>query len=997
MNRLFLKIAKEVLQKEIQKEDADLLASKTEIWEEIVKYIKKIKNLDKKVSYSENLLDFARKKNLMRVQALLLFEIAIVLEKQNHIERALSCLEEAYKLLENEESISETKDILSKIANLLQKQGEFIKALEYFELAKKLENRNSPKISEKKITGKAALVTKQISETIHSYEQSLLEALKDLETARKEQKALEERKLLFKIGNLYQNLKKEEEAIRCWKDSLLLSQKKQDFELCFQNSLCLGRILSERKDFVQAKEALIQGISCMEECKVTLGTLSYAFIRDHFTIFQAIIDCCLSQGNTLGTLHFLEQSLRWFYFSRVDESILLNKADIPKELAQEYLCALKTCQESSKVGLSIEEEKKQIHDLRLQIELIDPAWANFWGHQYTLDLPLLQKNLSKRTVLLEFLATESKTLVFLIDSCHFETLVFSNLKYQDLLDLYEPMLQSRHLHRSHAMEICRKQMQKILGKISEAAGRKILEVLENWEADRLVLIPCYTFQLFPLHLLPLSDQQKTGLVWQDRYETVYAPSLSWFIKNMNQKEQNPEGKIAAFSHPGKEHKFFQEEAAMIESLCLERMLSEKQPLWKNVQEKLYQASHIHLGLYASLCYPDSFLSRLSFMQDRKESVESIYPHQVLSENLSYVSMLTLSAVELQFQDWESPADSMGLFVSFLYAGAKKIITNLWPVPDCVSYFILEKFYQGLMQGLPPVMALQESQKEIRQITVTDLRRKLVSLKRFLPEKEAKWVQELSDFLEYSNKDFPMEKRRQILKNLWIPREMVSSGLEDARACSSLSESEENTIGGEVLDPQKKLFADPYYWGSFVCIGMGLTQEILQEEDENFDSVHIEEAAFSDSEKNTGQDIQDILSSLSPATASDIIEAEKEEKDSQKIRDKSQYRIKGRCSYCGKKIRCQLSSEGSKVRCPHCKKKIWIPIQSSPFDDIKIPAVCPYCTKRIHCLLTMAGSRGKCPKCNKYIRIPKRDVLLVEIASGDPKNPVLLLKEKKNNA
>jgi len=42
---------------------------------------------------------------------------------------------------------------------------------------------------------------------------------------------------------------------------------------------------------------------------------------------------------------------------------------------------------------------------------------------------------------------------------------------------------------------------------------------------------------------------------------------------------------------------------------------------------------------------------------------------------------------------------------------------------------------------------------------------------------------------------------------------------------------------------------------------------------------------------------------------------------------------------------------------------------------------------------MAGSRGKCPKCSKNLRIPKRDVLLAEIASGDSKNPVQLLKDK----
>ncbi|NUM35510.1 MAG: CHAT domain-containing protein [Candidatus Brocadiae bacterium] len=1002
MNRLFLKIVKEILQKEIDEHEMDAVSTKQEIWDDVLKYIKKVKNLEKKIDYCESLLSFAKEKKLQRVRGLFLWEIGNSLEKQNYSEKALSYLEEALKIMESEGNNQENKELLNQMSSLYQKQGEFIKALGYSERAKKLGSSPEKKAPEKQSTGKAAMLTRQISEVVHSWEKNLLELMKEWEYAHKEKNLEEERMLLFKIGKLYEQLKKDDEAIRCWKDSLLLSQKGNDIELCFQNALSLGKILIERKDFGQAKEALVDAISCLDHSKDYLGELSYLFVQEHIELFYLLIDCCLQQGNFLGSLHFLEHSIRWFYFSRIDEEILLKKANVPEEIKQEYCTALKKCQENFKAGLPIETEKKNAQDIRLQIELLDPEWANFWGHHYSIDIPGFQQNLPKGTVLLEFLATDKKCLVFLLDSSHLETLVFPDFTCHTLEELYEPFLQNKNISSFLAMKDHSHYMKKSLEKISDALGAKILEILENWEAERIVLIPCHAFQLFPLHLLPLCDQQKKDWVWQDRYEIVYAPSLTWVIKSINNKEQKPEGKAIFLQHSGKKYKFFHEEIQILQSLWAGRVISEEEkPTWENVKKSLSKVSYLHFGIYGNLSFPDSLLSRLYFAEESKNPGEGISHLQILSEDFSSVSMLSLSASELNIQEWNAFGDAMGIFMSFLYAGAKGVVANLWSVPDCISYFIMEKFHQGLVQGLPPSMALQESQKEIRQMTVLDLRRKLSSLRRLLPENEAKWIKELSDFLEYKNKDFPLEKRRQILKNLYKPRKLEWSGLVQSQEKDfSLLEDEENSVLKDLEDSQKKIFSDPFFWGSFVCMGLGFSKASKEssEDEENFDSVHIEEAACDEDGKNTVQEIKDILSLLSssnlPASGAN---QEAKEKEPQKIRDKSQYRIKGRCSYCGKKIRCQLSSEGSRVRCPHCKKKIWIPIQSSPFDDVKIPATCPYCTKKIHCFLTMAGSRGKCPKCDGRIRIPKRDVLLSEIATGNAQNPILLLKEKSSHA
>ena len=47
MNKLFLKIAKEVLKREIQDQEISTLILNKDIWQDILKYLKKIKNSEK--------------------------------------------------------------------------------------------------------------------------------------------------------------------------------------------------------------------------------------------------------------------------------------------------------------------------------------------------------------------------------------------------------------------------------------------------------------------------------------------------------------------------------------------------------------------------------------------------------------------------------------------------------------------------------------------------------------------------------------------------------------------------------------------------------------------------------------------------------------------------------------------------------------------------------------------------------------------------------------
>ena len=43
-----------------------------------------------------------------------------------------------------------------------------------------------------------------------------------------------------------------------------------------------------------------------------------------------------------------------------------------------------------------------------------------------------------------------------------------------------------------------------------------------------------------------------------------------------------------------------------------------------------------------------------------------------------------------------------------------------PFPDIAIFFVNEKFYHGLGQGLSPAMALQEAPNSLRKMTLNDI-------------------------------------------------------------------------------------------------------------------------------------------------------------------------------------------------------------------------------------------------------------------------------------
>ncbi len=100
--------------------------------------------------------------------------------------------------------------------------------------------------------------------------------------------------------------------------------------------------------------------------------------------------------------------------------------------------------------------------------------------------------------------------------------------------------------------------------------------------------------------------------------------------------------------------------------------------------------------------------------------------QVLDElSLRDARLVVLSACQTAVTDFNNlPDEVIGLPAGFLQAGAAGILGSLWPVDDLSTALFIDHFYQlhlgNCHEGMPPIEALQATQRWLRQVTVAEL-------------------------------------------------------------------------------------------------------------------------------------------------------------------------------------------------------------------------------------------------------------------------------------
>ncbi|TRT92225.1 MAG: tetratricopeptide repeat protein [Microcystis aeruginosa Ma_OC_LR_19540900_S633] len=280
--------------------------------------------------------------------------------------------------------------------------------------------------------------------------------------------------------------------------------------------------------------------------------------------------------------------------------------------------------------------------------------------------------------------------------------------------------------------------------------------------NSLILIPHRDLHRFPLHTL-----------FPEKYTATYLPSAQVGLRP--QSGDFSYSPLLSVEDPKTEQKpmdFAQLESAIISHILQpSQRISPKKASRENVRKALenaYKTFHFtgH-GFYDSFRPQESAIA----LSDGLLTVRDIN-----GLNLSSYRLVCLAACETALTGKDGiTTEYVGLVSAFLAAGATNVVSTLWPVKEISSAWFMINFYQRLLAGESPALALKNTQNWLKNITWQQL---------------ANWIEQL-----------------RLLPDL---REGVDRL--EVRAANILKEG--STIGLDQLTE----YSDPYHWAAYTLTG-----------------------------------------------------------------------------------------------------------------------------------------------------------------------------------
>ncbi|MCA2723933.1 MAG: tetratricopeptide repeat protein [Microcystis sp. M048S1] len=290
---------------------------------------------------------------------------------------------------------------------------------------------------------------------------------------------------------------------------------------------------------------------------------------------------------------------------------------------------------------------------------------------------------------------------------------------------------------------------------------KILEPLPV-SVDSLILIPHRDLHRFPLHTL-----------FPEKYTATYLPSAQVGLRP--QSGDFSYSPLLSVEDPKTEQKpmdFAQLESAIISHILQpSQRISPKKASRENVRKALENAHKtFHFtghGFYDSFRPQESAIA----LSDGLLTVRDIN-----KLNLSSYRLVCLAACETALTGKDGiTTEYVGLVSAFRAAGATNVVSTLWPVKEISSAWFMVNFYQRLLAGESPALALKNTQNWLKNITWQQL---------------ANWIEQLGQLPDL----------REGVDRL------------EVRAANILKEG--STIGLDQLTE----YSDPYHWAAYTLTG-----------------------------------------------------------------------------------------------------------------------------------------------------------------------------------
>ncbi|MEG3899918.1 MULTISPECIES: CHAT domain-containing tetratricopeptide repeat protein [unclassified Microcoleus] len=393
--------------------------------------------------------------------------------------------------------------------------------------------------------------------------------------------------------------------------------------------------------------------------------------------------------------------------------------------------------------------------------------------------------LTPNTALIEWYITDAEIITFVVTYPDVLT-VHRHRQHDELTDLVNEYRESYKTSKTD----WQKQLATYLQRLADIL--QITTILPS-QSTRLILIPHWLLHLFPLHALPLTDDE----FLLDKYlEGIqYSPSCQL----LQQITIHPNfDQLLALQNPTSDLRYTDLEVASIApKFALSQILpgneASKTNLLEKYLEQLENAHCAHFSCHGSFNPDDPLKSFLilsggiiggdsqsragSDLDESNRYVEwrdgktadinkCLTLADILLLQFKYCRLVVLSACETALIDTNNRSDYIGLPTGFIHAGAMGTLASLWAVNDLSTALIMVKFYELLKPGVSIGKALHDTQRWFKSAATSDL---------------LSWVQE-SD-------SFEADRKKPILKEL------------------------------KGYNNDEQPYGDVYHWGAFCAIGL----------------------------------------------------------------------------------------------------------------------------------------------------------------------------------
>jgi CHAT domain-containing protein len=234
----------------------------------------------------------------------------------------------------------------------------------------------------------------------------------------------------------------------------------------------------------------------------------------------------------------------------------------------------------------------------------------------------------------------------------------------------------------------------------------------------VTIVPDGALSFLPCHAASLRGDGVGGLL--DRYPVAYSPSV--YALRASQHRDTPLDRaldVLAVVDPSGDLDFARDEGTFLTDVApRHRVLHGSDATLRQVTAAIAGRSHLHFACHGSYDPDDAVRSGLR-LADGTLTVAGILDPAL---DLGGTRLVTLSACETGLIDTRYAADEfIGLPTAFQQAGARGVISTLWPVQDRATSLLIRRFYEHhLSERLAPAEALRAAQRWLRDVTGAEL-------------------------------------------------------------------------------------------------------------------------------------------------------------------------------------------------------------------------------------------------------------------------------------